>query len=277
MEHMHPVSRGEAGGAAVVGRGLRLAYGHRPVLDGVDFAVPGGRVTAVIGPNGSGKSTLLHAVAGLLEPAAGSLEVLGTSPRDARRRVAYVLQATRVNERIPVTVREVVTMGRYAVRGAFGRLTAVDHAAVGEALERLALTPLAGRHLRELSGGERQRVFVAQGLVQDAELLLLDEPVTALDLVSHERIDTVIDEERRRGRTVVVTTHEISEARRADHVLLLGGGRLVEGSPEAVLTDARLVAAYGAQLLHVEAPLPVDDAFHRHDDAAPRRPQGRHR
>lgn len=247
---------------AVVGRGVVLAYGGVVALQESDFTVPTAAVTSVIGPNGSGKSTVLNAVAGLVEPRSGSLEVLGGRPEDRHDRVAYVLQATRVNERLPVTVQEVVAMGRYARRGFFHRLTREDRAAVDEVMERLGIADLAHRHLRELSGGQRQRVFVAQGLVQHADLLLLDEPLTGLDIPSHERIDQVIDEAADRGATVVVTTHDVAEARRSDHVLLMGGRVLREGGPEAVLTDEALVEAYGAHLLHVHEPMVVDDPHH---------------
>src|SRR5205085_6580090 len=133
------------------------------------FEIPAGAVTALIGPNGSGKSTLLHAIAGLLEPKAGRLVVVADR---ARAGVAYVLQTTQVNEHLPLTVRETVTMGRYAHTGPFGRLQADDRAAVDAAMDALEITEVANRPLRELSGGQRQRAFVAQGLAQQSELLL---------------------------------------------------------------------------------------------------------
>lgn len=244
-----PASGGEL---AVVGRAVELAYGSRVALGPSDFEIPSAGVTAVIGPNGSGKSTLLHAVAGLVRPAAGTLRVLGHAPTDVHRRVAYVLQTTRVNELIPVTVREVVVMGRYARRGALARLSRDDRRAVDEAMERLAVADLASRHLRELSGGQRQRVFVAQGLAQEADVLLLDEPITGLDLVSHERIDEVVEEQAAAGTTVVMTTHDVAEAGRAAHVLLLAGRVVAQGPPATVLTHEQLGAAYGAALAHVD-------------------------
>lgn len=253
---------GGGGSAAVVGRGVVVVYDGTVGLQESDFVVPAGSVTSVIGPNGSGKSTVLNAIAGLATPRRGSLEVLGGRPEDRHDRVAYVLQATRMNERLPVTVHEVVAMGRYARRGMFHRLSRDDRVAVDEAMERLHIGDLAQRHLRELSGGQRQRVFVAQGLVQQAELLLLDEPLTGLDIPSHERIDEVIEDEQARGATLVVTTHDVAEARRSDHVLLMGGRVLREGPPGDVLTDEALVEAYGAQLLHVHEPMVVDDPHH---------------
>lgn len=247
-----PAAAPAAGEAmAVIGRGVTLAYGPHVALSGADFTVPVGAVTALIGPNGSGKSSLLHAIAGLLPPRDGTLTVLGMPADEARARVAYVLQSTKVNEQMPATVREVVSMGRFAVRGVLGRLRPDDRAAVEAAMARLEVADLAQRQLGELSGGQRQRVFVAQGLAQQAELLLLDEPVTGLDLVSRQRILDVIDEERAAGRTVVVTTHDLGEAAAADHVVLVAGRVIADGPAAAVLTADHLSAAYGARLLHL--------------------------
>lgn len=259
-----PALHSEPLGAAVTGGGVVLGFGRRVALAESDFEVPLAALTSVIGPNGSGKSTLLHAVAGLIHPRQGTLDVLGRTPEAAHELVAYVFQATRVNDVLPVTVQEVVAMGRYGHLGLFARPTSADRLAVVAALDRLGIEDLAGRHLRELSAGERQRVFVAQGLVQDAELLLLDEPVTALDAVSHRIIDEVIEQEVERGTTVVLTTHDLDEARRSDHVLLLGGRVVAQGPPEEVLTDARLAAAYGAHLIHAEAGVTLDDPHHAH-------------
>ena len=128
---------------------------------------------------------MLNAVAGLLDPRSGQLDI---PARQRRGGVAYVLQATHANEHLPITVRETVTMGRYATAGAFRRLHAEDRAAVDRAMEEVAITDLAARPLRELSGGQRQRAFVAQGLAQEADVLLLDEPITGLDLVSRQHI-----------------------------------------------------------------------------------------
>ena len=250
--------------SAVVGLGVDLAYGRHPVLANADFRLPAGSVTSLVGPNGAGKSSLLNAIVGLLPVQAGSLSVLGLDPLKARRRVAYVLQSAKVNEQLPVTVREVVTMGRFAERGALGRLRSSDREIVDEAIERLEIAPLVSRHLGELSGGQRQRVFVAQGLAQQAELLLLDEPVTGLDLVSRQRILDVVAEERSAGRTVVMTTHDLSEAAETDHVRLLAGRVVAAGTPAEVLTTEHLASAYGGRLLRLEGGAVLIDDPHHH-------------
>ena len=220
------------------------------------FRIPAGVITAVIGPNGSGKSTLLNLLAGLLAPIAGTLEV----SRDA---IAYVLQAVHVNETLPISVREVVTMGRYASRGLMGRMEAADRAAVQRAMEALGITDLAGRSLHELSGGQRQRVFVAQGLAQDHELLLLDEPLMGLDLVSTGAIERVILDQRRERRTVVLTTHDVSQALAADWAILMAGRVLAVGPPLEALSPENLALAYGIKVIQApDGRFVVDDPAH---------------
>ena len=245
---------------AVTATGVELAYGRRTVLAAATFTVPQGGVTALIGPNGSGKSTLLSAIAGLLPPRSGVLEVPAASRRGG---VAYVLQATRVNEHLPLTVRETVTMGRYAATGPWRRLRAGDRAAVDAALDAVAISDLARRPLRELSGGQRQRAFVAQGLAQGADVLLLDEPITGLDVVSRQHILDAIAAERAAGRTILVSTHDLGDAAAADHLLLLAGRVVASGPADQVLTDTNLAAAYGGHLLRIgDRTLILDDHPH---------------
>jgi iron complex transport system ATP-binding protein len=234
-------------GLAVRGQGFAVRYDTIPAIAPSDFEIPAGGVTAVIGPNGSGKSTLLNAIARLVEPSAGSIEVNADPGR-----LSYVMQATKVNDNLPVTVREVVAMGRYATLGSYGVMRSEDRSAVDRAMARLDITGLSARHLHDLSGGERQRVFVAQGLAQEHDILALDEPLTGIDLTTAQAIDEVIHAETDDGCTVIMTTHDLSEARLADYVLLLSGRVVAYGLPSEVLTEESLVEAYGPSLLHVE-------------------------
>jgi iron complex transport system ATP-binding protein len=247
--------------AAVEAHEIVLAYGRTVAIRRSSFAVPSGSVTAVIGPNGSGKSTMLNAIAGLVEPVSGTIHVTVSEPGTTR--IAYVLQTTKVSDTLPISVREVVTMGRYAGNGFYKPLTATDREAVEAAMERTGIVDLGGKHLQELSGGQRQRVFVAQGLAQDHDILMLDEPLTGLDLPTAQAIDEVIHDERGRGCTVIMTTHDLSEARVADYVLLLSGRVVASGTPDEVLTARNLAEAYGESLLHLEeGQLFVDDPAH---------------
>ncbi len=249
---------------AAEGRGVVLGYNSQVVVARSDFTIPRHALTAVIGPNGSGKSTLLNAIAGLIEPRAGSITVFGREPARMHRQVAYVLQATTVHETMPITVRETVLMGRYAAAGHFRPLRRADRNACRAAMEALGISDLAGRHLAELSGGQRQRVFVAQGLAQGSEILLLDEPVTGLDLVSMERIRRAISSELESGTTVVTTTHDVADAGNADHVILMAGKVHTEGPPAVALNPDRLSDAYGIGIVHLEdGSIVLDDARHR--------------
>ncbi len=249
---------------AVTATDVEFRYGSQVAIAMSSFTIPVGAVTTLIGPNGSGKSTILNAIAGLTSPTSGTLVVNGAS---SRSRIALVLQTTKVNNALPITVREVVSMGRYPSIGEFKRLTDPDRAIVDAAMERMSITNLSSRHLTELSGGQRQRVFVAQGLAQDHDMLLLDEPLTGLDLPSARAIDDVIHEEQGRGGTVIVSTHDLDEARVADHVVLLAGRVVASGTPAEVLTPAHLKAAYGAAHLHFESEkFFLDDPAHRPTD-----------
>lgn len=244
------------GRLAVEARDLVLQRGSHTAVTASSFTIPAGAITAIIGPNGSGKSTVLHAIAGLLPPASGTLEVLGAEPTTQHSRVSYVLQHTSIPPGTPLTVRETVAMGRYTGLGLLGRRREDDRQRVAEAMKLLSITDLAKRHLSELSGGQRQRVFVAQGVAQDHDLLLLDEPLTGLDLVSARTIDEIIHSEPARGCSVVLTTHDLEEAEAADHVLLMSGRVVASGPPAQVLTRDNLAEAYGLGALH-----------HRDDDA----------
>ncbi|MEV0618959.1 zinc ABC transporter ATP-binding protein AztA [Nonomuraea sp. NPDC050404] len=218
-------------GDAVVISDVTAGYGRRTVLRGLSARLPLSGVTAVVGPNGSGKSTLLGVLAGTVRPLGGTVDLGGAG------RPGYVAQRDAVSNALPITVRETVAMGRWALRGPWRRLTAHDRAIVEECMAALDVAPLAARRLSTLSGGQRQRVLLAQGLAQEPGLLLLDEPTTGLDLRAEQHISAVLDLQKTRGVTVVHATHDLTAARRADHCLLLDEGRLIaEGPPASVLT-----------------------------------------
>jgi len=253
--------------SSVRARGLELAHGDHVALTGVDLELPTGVVIACIGPNGSGKSSFLDAVTGLLAPRAGTIEAVGAAPSSTRGRVGYVLQSTDTPAQLPLTVREVVTMGRYARAGLVGRLGREGRTAVQRAMERVGIEDLAERQLLELSGGQRQRALVAQGLAVEAELLVLDEPMTGLDVVSRQRILDVMREERALGRTVLFSTHDMAEAADADVVMLLAGRLVAVGSPDQVLVESNLLEAYRGRVIGVAGVTIVDDPHHHGDRA----------
>ncbi|GAA2804476.1 zinc ABC transporter ATP-binding protein AztA [Saccharopolyspora taberi] len=225
-------------------RDLTVGYGREPVLHGLSATFPRGRMTAVVGPNGSGKSTLLGVIAGVLRPAAGSVErATSSSP-------AFVAQRSAVSDSLPISVRDTVSMGRWAHRGPWRRLTAQDRAVVEECMARLELLPLAARRLGSLSGGQRQRALLAQGLAQESELLLLDEPGAGLDAEARRLITEALENTKALGTTVVQVTHDFAEAMRADHCLVLHDGQLTAaGAPGDVLTPQVLEKVWGIRSL----------------------------
>ncbi len=259
---------------AVSGSHVIISRGDHVALRDSNFTVPSGAITAIIGPNGSGKSTLLHAIAGLIPVSSGALSVLGATPVLSQPQIAYVLQYTTVPAGTPLTVAEAVMMGRYPTLGFLRRPSRHDRERVEQAMERLDITHLAKRHLTELSGGQRQRVYVAQGIAQDHTLLLLDEPLTGLDITSAKTIDSIIHDEPTHGCSVLLTTHDLEEARAADHVILTGGRVIASGRPSEVLTAANLTEAYGLGALHdadEAAPLlPTEHHDHSHDHGSDR-------
>ncbi len=232
-------------------------YGDTHALCDVSIDVPEAASLAVIGPNGSGKSTLLGVLAGTIDAVSGTANVAGKLP-------ALVLQSTDVDRSLPITVRDTVSLARYPTVGLFRRFSAADKAAVDEALTRLDIADLADRQLHELSGGQRQRTLVAQGVAQEADVLLLDEPITGLDMTSRSVILDLIDEEVAKGKTVVLTTHNLEEARLCSYVLLLNSSALAFGTPDEVMNVENLRRAFGGKFLQVGDEFILDDPHHHH-------------
>jgi ABC-type Mn2+/Zn2+ transport system ATPase subunit len=250
--------------------GVTAGYGRRIALSDVSLTVRPGSLLAVIGPNGAGKSTLLKLIAGLLKPTSGQLTVLGGAPGSAARTVAYLPQAEAVDWDFPVTVSEVVMMGRYARLG-FGRQPGpVDRERVAAALETVGMGDSVDRQIGALSGGQRRRVFLARAIAADPELYLLDEPVTGVDVTTQEDLMDVLEAEARAGKTVIATTHDLICAAQRFHQAALINGRVVaQGSAELVLDQHLLAETYGGHVLVLPGDggrLVIDDAHH-HDDA----------
>lgn len=225
----------------------------RIALSGITCQFQHGTSTALIGPNGSGKTTLLRLMCGLTPPWQGTI-----SPDPSKKSVALVAQLRERRAWLPVTVTNVLRMSRYRDRGLVKRLRPADRIIIEDAARRLDVLGLLNRQFGELSGGQRQRVMVAQALAQDADVLLMDEPITGLDLPSQETILRIIDEERRRGRIVVITTHHMDEAEICDQVLLLANRMIAAGTSKEVLTNKNLREAFGVRTAHGDN---EDDAF----------------
>jgi manganese/iron transport system ATP-binding protein len=236
--------------AALELAGVAVAYGRTVVLDGVTGTVAAGGGLALIGPNGSGKTTLLRAILGLVPLQRGTLAVLGRSPQDARRQVAYVPQQDELDPEFPVSVQQVVVMGRYRRVGWIRRPGRSDRVAAAAALARVGLSDRADDRFGTLSGGQRQRVLIARAIAQDARLLLLDEPFNGVDGTTQQLLLDVLAELRSSGVTVVMSTHDLSVAQLAcDEACLLNHRQIGFGPTGETLTPARLAEAYGPNAL----------------------------
>ena len=233
---------------AIAVEGLGVNYGDVTALHSVSFTINRAQICGLIGVNGSGKSTLFKCLMGLVTAQQGTLSLFGRTSTAARKGklVAYVPQAEDVDWDFPVSVADVVMMGRYAHMGLLRHPSRTDRAAVAEALERVGLTELRHRQIGELSGGQKKRAFVARGIAQDARLLLLDEPFAGVDKGSEATIVELLRELKNEGRTVLVSTHDLAGLPRlCDRAILLHQRILAEGTPEDVLTHANLARAFG--------------------------------
>ncbi|MGO1318187.1 MAG: metal ABC transporter ATP-binding protein [Cellulomonadaceae bacterium] len=238
--------------AAIEARDVHVHYGEVVALDGASMTVEAGRVCGLIGMNGSGKSSLMKAIIGMVRPDSGSVRIDGHDPATARRRglLGYVPQNEDVDWDFPVSVRDVVMMGRYGRQGPTRRVRAADVAAVDAALERVELTDLADRQIGQLSGGQRKRAFVGRGIAQGATVLLLDEPFAGVDKRSEATITRLLRELAAAGATVLVSTHDLSALPRlCDEAVLLMRHVLVHGDPHEVISPENLALAFGVDVL----------------------------
>lgn len=246
---------------SVAAHSVSVSFGQHLALDNLSFELTTGSSVALVGPNGSGKTTLLNLLAGLASPTSGTIESAPSA--------AYVLQHGAHSGWLPLTVDEVLAMSRFGHRGLWRRLRSVDRAAIHNAADRLEVGDLRRRQFGDLSGGQQQRVLVAHAIAQEADLLLLDEPITGLDMASQDRILEVVEDEVRNGRTVALSTHHLDEARHCDRAMLLSTKLIALDHPDVVLTEEHLRAAYGSRLLgthdHHDHPtdlLLIDDHGH---------------
>ena len=248
---------------------VMVAYNGHPILDDLTFEVPHGAQVAVVGPNGAGKSTLFKALVGLLPLRKGQIRIHGLPLGQHKDCVAYIPQREEVDWRFPVTVEEVVMMGRFNNFGWLGKPGEQDHAAVQQSMDQLGITKLAKRSIGELSGGQQQRVFLARALAQEPHILLMDEPFTGVDVATQEATLALLDDLRTRSVTVMVSTHDLSmAAERFERILLLKRRLIGYGAREQVFTRENIGAAFGKQALILDNIVVVDhccpDDEHEH-------------
>lgn len=228
-------------------RRLTVSYGPTPALWDVDASFPRGSLAAIVGPNGAGKSTLMGAALGLVAADAGQSLIFGEPSRAALDRVAYVPQRDEIDWDFPISVREVVEMGRYRSVGWVKRVGRADREIVADALDRVGMTPFTDRQIGQLSGGQRQRVFIARALAQQADLMLLDEPFAGVDVRTEGSILELLATLREEGKTIIVVHHDLETVRRSFDWALLLNVRTVACGPVATSLEREQVRrAYGA-------------------------------
>ncbi len=247
---------------------VKVSFGSRQALAVEKMRFDSGAAVALMGSNGSGKTTLLRLLAGLLTPTTGSIR------KDYEVSVGYVSQHHHPHAFMPMTVSEVLMIGRFRERGLLGRMRKDDRDAMDVAAERLKVADLRRRSFGQLSGGQRQRVLIASALASQSDCLLLDEPITGLDIPSQDIVLEVVDAERMRNKLVVLSTHHLSEARLCERIVLLKGSVLADGTPAEVLNEENMAAAFGANALtrlevgdgdDTSALLVLEEPGHTHD------------
>lgn len=238
---------------------ITVSYNGKPVLDDLTFQVPHGEQVAVVGPNGAGKSTLFKALVGLLPLRSGQIRI-HCKPLGAHTDcVAYVPQREEVDLRFPVTVEDVVSMGRYGRSRWRNHITAQDREVVRRSMDQLGVLDLARQPIGDLSGGQQQRVFLARALAQEPHILLMDEPFNGVDVTTQEVTMRLLEALRQQSVTVMVSTHDLTLAsERFQRVLLLNRRLVSYGPPREALSPAALAGAFGKQVFFTENAVLVD-------------------
>ena len=245
---MYPHTHHELNKPILDVQNITVRYNGRVALEDVTFHLHAGERIAVVGPNGAGKSTLFQVVSGVLQPSAGEVNIFGSRPR-GHVCIAYIPQRSQVDWNFPVSVADVVMMGRSAKLGMLNWPHKSDWEYVHRALEIVELSDLAQRQIGQLSGGQQQRMFIARALAQEAELMLMDEPLSGLDTPSQEGLLNLLDTLRDQHVTVMVATHDLDQAaRHFDRIMLLNHRIIAFDLPQNVLHTDHLLQAYGGRL-----------------------------
>ena len=240
---------------------LTVAYHKKPVLYGVDLTIPNGQLVGILGPNGAGKSTLIKTIMGMIPASSGWIKIFGQSYRKAVKRVGYVPQRESVDWDFPVTVMDVVLMGRYGRLGLFKRPSKRDRELAEHCLEKVNMLPFRSRQISNLSGGQQQRVFLARALAQESDLYFMDEPFTGVDATTEAAIVTILKELKAAGKTILVVHHDLATAKEYFDMLILLNMRLVAyGKTEDVYTYDTLQKTYGGRL-SILSGVAADDAL----------------
>lgn len=228
---------------------LTVSYSKKPVLWGVDFSLPAGSITGIVGPNGAGKSTLLKSIMGLIPLSSGYVKLFGQPLDMVRKRVSYVPQRESVDWDFPVSVLDVVLMGRYEKTGMFRNTKKQDRAIALDCLDKMGMAAYANRQISQLSGGQQQRVFLARALAQEADMYFMDEPFAGVDAATEQAIVGLLKEMAAAQKTIIVVHHDLQSARTYFDWIVLLNMRLVAAGPiQQVFTEEMIQQAYGGRL-----------------------------
>lgn len=234
-------------------KNISIGYGDKTILRDLSFQIPHGSRVAVVGPNGAGKSTLFKALVGLLPLQGGQIFIHGEPLGSHQDCVAYVPQREEVDWRFPVTVEDVVMMGRFSQIGWLKRASSYDKQRVQTSLSQMGIADLAQRSIGQLSGGQQQRAFLARALAQEPHILLMDEPFTGVDATTQEMTLQLLEHLQEHEVTAIVSTHDLNLASsRFDYVLLLNHRLIAFGKPQDVFAKENLAQAFGNSLLVME-------------------------
>ena len=266
---LHPLPHQRMSGDPIVQlQGISCGYEKQEVLSDVTLDIMQGDFVGLLGPSGSGKTTLLRTVLGAVDVYQGQVLVEGVSIDQRRPRVGYVPQLETIDWNFPVTVQEVVMMGRTMENRFFPWYRRQDRVLAAEMMESLGISGLSRRHIRELSGGQQQRVFLARALVSNPRILLLDEPTSGVDIKTRDDVMHLLHELNHQGITIIMTTHEINAvAVHLPWVVCLNGRILAEGPPSQVITTETLKLTYGAEMpvIHYQGMTLVAESPHSYD------------
>ena len=234
---------------AISVKGLSVSYERKRVLTNIHIEVEKGKVYGVIGPNGAGKSTLFKSILGMIDINTGYIEVLSKNVEEIRKKIAYVPQRDEVDWDFPATVEDIVLMGRYPHKKILERINKEDRRLAAEALAYLGIEELVNRQIGQLSGGQQQRVFIARALCQQAEIFFLDEPFVGVDILTEEKIITILRKLADKGKTLLVVHHDLSTVEDYfDKVILLNQRLIASGDTKETFTQINISKAYGGQL-----------------------------
>ena len=266
---LHPIPHqsgpGGPGEPIVEIKAVTCGYEKQQVLTDVSLTIMPGDFVGLLGPSGSGKTTLLRTVLGAVDLYEGEVLVNGVATTKKRPRVGYVPQLETIDWNFPVTVQEVVMMGRTMENKLFPWYRKEEKDLAAEMMSRLGILDLADRHIRELSGGQQQRVFLARALISSPQLLLLDEPTSGVDIKTRDDVMHLLHDLNHDGVTIIITTHEINAvAVHLPWIVCLAGRILAEGPPSEVITTEVLWLTYGAEMpvIHYEGMTIVAESPH---------------